>query len=201
MSHIMENDDGMGLLIGGFIKQIEEKGGARREEKEFTGNINKLQFDEKMIFVDFPGCVYCFRKSFFEQIADYGFDRYPHDALLLRMGKLLGVAYYYDAPVIYWRRHNNNATGKPVRTSNEMIGNLEYYLKCLQQMKKYCEHHSGYSVQEQLINNNIQFYKTRLAAFKTKKIIGKESLFSCIKFLNYYPKPRSILGDIIRITH
>lgn len=64
MSKMMEENKDIGLLIGGHIKQIEHNGSKQRETKVFTKQLKKLPFNEKMIFVDYPGCVYCVRKSF-----------------------------------------------------------------------------------------------------------------------------------------
>lgn len=201
MSRIIEANKNIDLLIAGYIKQIEHDGDKQKETKMFTKQLRKLPFNEKIIFVDYPGCVYCFRKSFFETIVPYSFNGYPHDALLLRMGKLLGTAYYYDIPIIYWRRHDNNATGKPVRQNQEMQKRIKYYIDCLIQMENYCLNHEGFEIQKSLIEENIIFYKTRLNAFQKRKIFGKNSLISCIKYLKFYPQPKSIIGDFIRLIH
>ena len=201
MADVMEKDDGIGLLTCGYIRQIEDENSCKRENKTFSKTITKLPFDSKMLFVDYPGCVYCFTKWFYEQIKEYRFEGYPHDALLFRMGRLTEKAYYYDFPGIVWRRHLHNATGKPVRENKKMQSDIVYYVNCLELMKKWCDEHPGNEDKAELIMNNISFYQTRLMAFEHKKIIGRNSLFSCLKYLAFYPRPKSILGDVIRIIH
>ena len=201
MMDVMNEHPEIGLLIGGHIKQIEDGKTSKREEKCSSDQLTKLVFDEKMIFVDYPGCVYCFRKSFYNQIQEYEFKGYPHDALLLRMGKLAGEAYYYDSPVIYWRRHLSNTTGTPVRNNLEWQKRIEYYVNCLVQMQKYCADYPGHGEEEKLIQENKDFYQLRLKAFRERKIFGKDSLFSCLRYIKYYPVPKSILGDVVRLIH
>jgi len=195
------DNERIGLLICGHIKQIESENSSRRENKSFSNTIRQLPFNKKLIFVDYPGCVYCFTKSFYNEIKGYYFEGYPHDAFLLRMGRLTQKAYYYDFPGIYWRRHLHNATGKPVRTNEEMRGRISYYIDCLESMKKWCIDREESENKRDLIEENIVFYKKRLLAFEKRKIIGRNSLFSCLKYIDFYPKYRSILGDLIRIIH
>lgn len=201
MSKKIEEIPEIGLLMGGCVRQFEDGNSSRREEKHFSEKLTKLPFNEKMIFVDYPGCVYCFTKSFFREVDQYSFKDYPHDALLLRMGRLMGKAYYYDFPAIYWRRHMSNATGKPVRENQEMQRRITYYIDCLLQMKKYCDEHEGYEEHNALIDKNIEFYRIRLEAFENKRIIGKNSLFTCLKYLRFYPVPKSIIGDLVRLLN
>ena len=201
MVGIVEGDGNIGLLICGHIKQIEDGTHSSREDKTFTSAIIKLPFDSKVIYVDYPGCVYCFTKRFYKDIRDYCFEGYPHDAFLLRMGRLTEKAYYYDFPGIYWRRHLSNATGKPVRENDEMRRRINYYIDCLKMMDKWCEEHDNNSDKRMLIAENIAFYQKRKHAFENRKIVGRDSLFSLLKYLRFYPKNRSILGDVVRIIH
>lgn len=201
MTDIMKHYNDIGLLIGGNIKMIDKDGDIEIIKKKYSGKLNRLKFDRKLLFVDHPGCVYCLKKSFYEEIKEYRFSGYPHDSLLIRMGRLLGKAYYYDTPVIYWRRHSQNTTGKPIRNNKDMQDQLVYYIKCLELLLNYCKDNDGFSREEKLIKENISFYNVRLEAFARRKIVGKNSLFSCIKYLGFYPRVISILGDFIRLIH
>lgn len=201
MCDFFDKNEKMDLLVGGTIKVFEENGRKKKERKRFSGKVKKLPFDKKFLFVDYPGCAYCFKKTFFEKIEKYEFENYPHDSLLIRMGRLLGTAYYWDSPVLYWRRHGNNATGIPVRSNKLMKSNIKYYINCLKKMKEYCSDNDEEKRRIKLIENNISFYEARLVAFEKKKIIGRDSLFTCLKYINYYPKWKSIIGDVVRIIH
>ena len=68
-------------------------------------------------------------------------------------------------------------------------------------MQQFCSERPGLKEQLTLISRNIEFYTIRLYAFEHKKILGKNSLLSCLKYLEFYPEPRSIAGDLYRILH
>lgn len=200
MTSIMKEHPEIGLLIGNYKMRVQNEHEDRIVEQEYTNRLSQLHFNEKVIFVDYPGCVYCFRRDFYEKILPYRFEGYPHDAFLIRMAKVDNCCYLYDSPVILWRRHTANATGKPIRTNEAMTSGIEYYIRCLDKMKEYC---TDQDLIEKipLIEENTKFYEARLAAFKNKRLIGKNSLTSCIRYLKFYPRSRSILGDVWRIIH
>ena len=201
MAAAMEGHPEIGLLVCGYIRQIEDEKGSRREERAFSGEITRLPFDSKVIYIDDPGCVYCFTRAFYEAIKGYCFPGYPHDAFLLRMGKLTQKAFFYDFPGIYWRRHLSNATGKPVRENEEMQRRIGYYIACLEKMGQWCDDHGGNEEKKELIAENIAFYRARQKAFANRKLVGKDSLFSCLKYLRFYQWPKSFIGDAVRLIH
>ena len=200
MTSIMEEHPEIGLLIGNYQKWIQNDKEDRIVEQTYSGKLTQLPFNEKVIYMDYPGCVYCFRRSFYDDILPYRFTDYPHDAFLLRMAKTADACYLLDVPVIKWRRHTANTTGKPVRTNEEMANRTDYYIDCLLKMKAYCNNHNM-TDKVPLIDGNIEFYKVRGAAFRKRRLIGKNSLFSCVRYLRYYPRARSILGDAWRLIH
>ncbi|SMC40467.1 Glycosyl transferase family 2 [Oscillospiraceae bacterium] len=200
MTEIMESHSEIGLLIGNYEKWIQNEKEDRIVEQTYSGKLTHLPFNEKVIYMDYPGCVYCFRKSFYDDILPYRFENYPHDAFLLRMAKTADACYLLDIPVIKWRRHTANTTGKPVRTNEEMANRTDYYIQCLQKMKDYCNDHDM-TDKIPLIDENLEFYTVRGAAFRNRKILGKNSLFSCVKYMKFYPRTRSILGDAWRLIH
>ncbi len=200
MTAVMESHPEIGLLIGNYQKWIFNEHENRIIDCSSSGTVTKLPFNEKVIYVDYPGCVYCFRKSFYETILPYRFKDYPHDAFLIRMAKTADACYLYDIPVIKWRRHSANTTGKPVRTNSEMAKRTDYYIDCLNKMKDYCNDFNQSSYLK-MIDENIDFYTIRGSAFRNKRIVGKNSLFSCLRYLRFYPRARSILGDVWRLIH
>lgn len=202
MTSILSGNPDIELLVGRYRKMIQNGDDIKIDYSgNFTGKVSAIPFDEKMLFIDYPGCVFAFRKTLLDKIRPYSFDRYPHDALLIRMSRLFGTAYVYDEPVILFRRHGDNASGTPIREAEGMVERIEYYIHCLQEMQRYCEEHSGYDSQKALIEKNIRFYKTRLKAFSNRKIFGKDGLLSCMRYIRFYPEPKSFLGDMYRILH
>ena len=80
-----------------------------------------------------------------------------------------------------------------------MRGNIKYYLNCFEKMKEFCLDND---LKDKLpvIEKNIEFQNIRYKAFEKRRFIGKDSLFSCIKYINFYNRPLSILGDAWRIS-
>ena len=200
MSKTMQENNEIGLLIGNYYTWIQNDREDYIKSISFSNRLEKMPFDNKVLYVNYPGCVYCFRKDFYTRILPYRFPKYPHDSLLIRMAKICDCCYFLDTPVIKWRRHTTNATGKPIRTNKDMCSSIKYYLGCLELMKLFC-HDTHLDDRLPILDRCILFFSTRYKAFSDSRLFGKDGLLSCIKYIDYYNRPLSFLGDVYRLFH
>lgn len=77
---------------------------------ENNGEVKQYKFTYNFLYVKRPGCVYCVRKTFVDEVTAFWFEGCPHDALLWCGACVLGELYIYQEPLIYFRRHANNAS-------------------------------------------------------------------------------------------
>lgn len=101
MVSAMEHNKQINVLAGRYIKFQSEI-----PEFEITGNeVHLVKEDNHLLFTDFPGCTYCIRRTFWEEIIQYWNGVFSHDAICWAVAKLQKSAYILERPVIYWRRH------------------------------------------------------------------------------------------------
>lgn len=91
------------------------------------GTIIKYEFNKKFLYVKRPGCVYCIRKEFLDKVSSFWFEGCPHDALLWCAACILDELYLYQEPLIYFRRHSNNASSMEKTSLEKKRRDAEYY--------------------------------------------------------------------------
>ena len=114
----------------------------QEKSKIFTkqGNANNLSFikdesidllgiDPKWPYINRPGCVFCFTKTFYNSIKDKWNTKYPHDAILWRFARMDHALGLFNYPVIEFRRHGDNATSEENRTKESRIQTFDDYIR------------------------------------------------------------------------
>lgn len=92
------------------------------------GSVEMLKLDPKWVYINRPGCVYCFTKSFYDSISDKWNTNYAHDAILWRFAQMDHALALLNYPVIDFRRHGDNATSKVTWTKEKRIQTYNDYI-------------------------------------------------------------------------
>ena len=88
------------------ISEQEEKGEWRVNKNPVT-KINDDVYKYTMVRM---GCAYCMRKSFVEEVKDFYWEGYQHDAFFYRTALVKGTLYNLNSVLIYHRLHGDNAS-------------------------------------------------------------------------------------------
>lgn len=87
----------------------------------------KLKLSTKQLLTNYrPGCTYCFRKSFFNDIRDLWEEDMPHDQFLYECGLLTHAAYVLQYKTINFRRHEETNSPKNIRTRKARIKEVSW---------------------------------------------------------------------------
>lgn len=160
-----------------------------------SGKLKKLEFNEQFYLTKYPGCVLAFTKDMIPYMDDLFFSKYSHDQLLWNIAILLDRAYLYEKPLIMHRIHAESATAnnrnKTKRLdkikSEEIVGE-----------KLYNAIESGtYDVgsqKKEIVNQFNVFVKNRR---KSLEKFNLKSLLVLIKYRKFYPRKRTIFGDLL----
>ena len=101
MVTVMENNCQINVLAGRYIRFKEVV-----PTDEILGTyVHPVKPDNHLLYTDLPGCVYCVRKDFWNDIIQYWNGVFSHDAICWAAAKLQQSAYILERPVIFWRSH------------------------------------------------------------------------------------------------
>lgn len=89
------------------------------------GAMTPHPLDEKAVYVLRPGCAYCVRKSFLEEIEPYWDETWAHDAVLWELAQVKGSLALYDKRLVRFRRHEGNASARKKMTRDDRIRDIE----------------------------------------------------------------------------
>ena len=151
------------LLCGNYLKfYYDDK---IDDVTKCTYRITKNSFNDKWVYNKRPGCVYCCRKELVKEMCDCWVDGYAHDLLLWQLAMAQDASYLLDYNVIYYRRHDHNAT---VPGKNDKITRLKH---------------------NEIIINNLQAFIT----YASNKELYKNNLDSIMRFLEFHNKRYELL--------
>lgn len=139
-SNLLESHDEIDLLTCNFSVFNMRRKKAAEEDQEAGMNNDKALFrfeiDKDFYRVNRPGCTYCFRKSFFDDIKSYWQPGMAHDQLLWSAAILKHSLYNYNEVLIKFRRHDSNASGRiTLNVSREKrIARIDNNIRLIQQL-------------------------------------------------------------------
>ena len=183
MVSAMEHNKQINVLAGKYIKFQSEI-----PEFEITGNeVHPVKEDNHLLFTNFPGCVYCVRRTFWEEIIQYWNGVFSHDAICWAVAKLQKSAYVLERPVIYWRRHYDSTYTVTSRKSKNRETRIEW-LKTAQDniecLKKISAALNLDNLATEKINMYSEFNRLRIEMLEKHKIVNVVKLIGKIDCFN-----------------
>ena len=162
-------------------------------KKLFDGKLYIKKFDLRWIYINYPGCTYCFRKKFFEKLCSTWDTQYAHDALLYRSALLEDGFGVINAPLIKFRRHPHSATSQSKRsfTESDRIEALRY-------IEKLCDKYYKETSDEEkrrVIEKTKEASRERILYLKSPSI--KKSVKLLLKYHACYNSLKGWLADNI----
>jgi glycosyltransferase involved in cell wall biosynthesis len=158
-----------------------------------TQSITQIKLDRRNRFLRYPGCVMCFRRSFYEKIKRYWYKDWAHDEFLWCMAVIAEECYYYDYCGLLRRLHGNQTSGHIGRDRKKRIDFLT-------NEKKGSEVLLGIAKEQKekekikLCNTFIKTETMRLQLVQEKKIYKAIEL---LRYLPYYSHKKSYLTELL----
>ena len=197
MEEIMASHDEINVLVSNYIEFYENSNKKIIQPEKETGIIHAIFPKYRFMNVEYPGCVYCVRKSFFCSIIKYWNEIVPHDSLLWRHALFSYSLYAVDTSLIEQRKHadstftveaNNSRT--LVKKKNEII----YTKIVLDSLNRYLNEHNLNTDEKRKILNEAAIWNEKRSQFFNSKNIF--IWFSLIKYLKYYQTNKKYLLDL-----
>ena len=183
MVSAMEHNKQINVLAGKYIKFQSEI-----PEFEITGNeVHPVKEDNHLLFTNFPGCVYCVRRTFWEEIIQYWNGVFSHDAICWAVAKLQKSAYVLERPVIYWRRHYDSTytvTSRKLKNRETRIEWLKTAQDNIECLKKISAALNLDNLATEKINMYSEFNRLRIEMLEKHKIVNVVKLIGKIDCFN-----------------
>lgn len=186
MVSVMERHPEIDVLacsVDPFYELGSQKSNAANTEAEDGGELLVPQgIDEKAIYIQRPGCSFCVRKSFIDEIELYWPDDWAHDVILWTLSEVKGSLYLYNRRLMRFRRHAGNASARKKITRLSRIEDLSYQIDKVQRMKRFGDE-QGYLTEEkrQSLEGTCAWLEARRAylnsgslAALTKILVGRD---------------------------
>lgn len=183
MVSAMEHNKQINVLAGKYIKFQSEI-----PEFEITGNeVHPVKEDNHLLFTNFPGCVYCVRRTFWEEIIQYWNGVFSHDAICWAVAKLQKSAYVLERPVIYWRRHYDSTytvTSRKLKNRETRIEWLKTAQDNIECLKKISAALNLDNLATEKIDMYSEFNRLRIEMLEKHKIVNVVKLIGKIDCFN-----------------
>lgn len=194
----MEKNKNLKLLAGNYLTFFSENDvgsgskryASRSKRMKSDGSLEIYGIDPKWAYINRPGCVFCFTRTFYESIKKEWDVQYSHDAILWRFARMDNAMGILNYPIINFRRHGNNATSEENRTKESRIKTFDDYMY----FHKIAIDRVKTEKDKIILNKGIKFLKERKRFFLTHNLLIWCKLF--LFYQPYYLTPKGCLGDL-----
>lgn len=178
-------DGGKDTKIPGVVPQdiVQENG------------IRRITLDPWSLYIRRPGCSYCVRKTFAEEVAHHWNPAWPHDATLWRFAAAKGTLALLDDALIRFRRHSSNASDRKPISNSSRIAEIRYSIEMLDAICRFeCGPRMLHPKSVSFIESALPWFEARLE-FLTKRSL--KGLAAMAANHELYISNRGFLVDII----
>ena len=161
-----------------------------------TGKIYRVHLDNHLLYTEYPGCVYCVKKEFWDKICCYWNEIFSHDAMCWAAAKLLRKAFIIDTPVIYWRRHYDSTYTKASREIKNRKNRIEWLKNTLMNVKCLEQILDGFTVNQDVyfkLRKYTEFISMRIGMLEKRQLLNSLRL---LKYINFYNKKRQYFFEV-----
>lgn len=198
MVECMGNNPKIELLAANYVTFFSENDtgsgsklyASRSKAMKADGSLEVFGIDPKWPYINRPGCVFCFTKTFYNSIKDKWDTKYPHDAILWRFARMDHALGLFNYPVIEFRRHGDNATSEENRTKESRIQTFNDYIRFHEMGLEQVTSEND----KEILKKGIKFLKLRKKFFEKGNVLIWMKL--AVVYQEYYLSMRGCLGDL-----
>lgn len=198
----LEKNSQILLLASNYIPLYMEGGmkvtSPKSLKNESDYSVKKINSQKEMFYIMRPGCTYAFRKELLKYFFEVFDAQDGHDALLWRIAGLMEGLYVYNYPLIQFRRHSNNATGREVKNTSRRLRDIKYYYDLIKRLELF-----SHVYQKEISEENLKYLKKylnwielRMCILQSRSNIKKISYwFKLSKYIDNYYSLKSYFSD------
>ena len=161
--------------------------------------VKKHSHKENLFRINYPGCTFCIKKEFLQQIVDYWDESFPHDATILRFANMMDGFYSTDAKLILWRKYEDSSFSKELKARKNIEEKMEWikYAKAMvSQLDRFIHtvEVPNDKQKRKLLDKNRNWILQRENLFLTHK---KIYILKLVKYFNCYPYKAMFVSDVV----
>lgn len=194
---IMNANDSINVLASN-IMEFFENGKTRIRPLKEDGDVKKHAIVKNFFNNEYPGCSFCVRRSFFERIEQFWWEKQPHDALLWRYAMFSDSLYMVSECLIEQRIHSDStysveSVRRKTKTSKmEEIEYMQVEVKNLREFIKLSKYANRNG--DSILVNAEEWLRRR------SELYNQFSIKNCLRllpFILYYERKRKYVLDVI----
>jgi len=180
-----------------FVTSSDAPRPSKEATKSFTNKKNtlKLDFSPANIFIGCEGCCMLIKRSFYEDVKYYWYDKWAHDEFFWKLALVRNSLYFYHGITLLRRLHSNNVTMHKMRDLKKRIKFLEDLKKSHAQTLKYVKESDNDKAKIKLLEKNIKATNLRIEILRDKKVFNTLPLI--FKYSNCYHSKKSIPVELM----
>lgn len=199
MVSVMEADPSIDLLACS-VEPIYERGGRRTKAETVQssgagGSVRRKDVDEQVLFVKRPGCTYCARGSFLDEVRPYWRTEWAHDAILWMLASMKGSLALLDDRLVDFRRHDGNASARKDITHDIRLEEVEDRIVRIDYMEEFGRTVGCLTEERQASLEDSRRWLEGRRAFLTSK--DPHGLLAMFKGRSHYPTKMGFLVDVV----
>ncbi len=183
MTAVIENDDRVQLLYGNVINTNIPENCISEKLIKHRVETKKVPFSPENYFFKGLGCAMCLRKKFIDKMLPYWTEGWEHDMFFWACAIMTNSGYYYDAPVILRRIHENNASIAGVKTLAKRCMQVEQSLSRVANLRQLLKDYSIMDISKQKF---VDIYERSME--NRYLALNNRNLFRAIYSFMFYPK-------------
>lgn len=160
-----------------------------------SGAVLLQKINPKSIYVTRPGCAYCFRKTFANEIEPYWKESWAHDAMLWELSQVKGTLALYDKRLVKFRRHVGNASARKRMTREDRIHDIEDLIDRVCLMKRFGLEEAELDEADELLLDELDVWlNCRISFLKSR---GMHNFVSVLRGRSFYATWKGLLVDVV----
>lgn len=197
MVSVMEMNENINVLASNII-EFNSKGKEHIRPLKEDGKIQKHKTVKNFFNNEYPGCAFCIRRSFFEEIKSYWWYKVPHDALFWRYSMFSNSLYTIGLSLIKQRIHQDSTYHiESIKGKNRKakVEEIDYMLKEVKNLKKFV--YSKCNLDVDLLTILEDAEKWLVARKRLYEKFGGINCIKLCKYINFYERKRKYILDIL----
>jgi len=185
MTSKMYNNPEILLLVSDFIK-FKDDDTVNTVLQEEKGSLSKADMNQSFLAVNYPGCTYCVRKSFLDNIFSDWVPEFAHDSYLWKCAVVRDGAYVLSKPLILWRKHDDSTFSIEKKEQSDRTSRYDGLLLQKKYLSVLDSQGDILNAGREIIREYSIFTERRMKFYDTKNpLLGLKLLFSVNKYRDF----------------
>lgn len=193
---IMNANNNINVLASN-IMEFFENGKTRIRPLKEDGDVKKHAIVKNFFDNEYPGCSFCVRRSFFEKIEQFWWEKQPYDALLWRYAMFSDSLYTVSECLIEQRIHSDSTyRAESLRGKNigSKINEIKYMQIEVNNLVDFVFKHSYSKNKLDVLKQSNEWLRLRLDLYTKFNLVKALVL---IKYIDCYERKRKYFLDIL----